>query len=324
MSKSTHSSWQAVLQKIIQIPGERQRLISALAINQLTLDRWLKNLTQPNRTNLSALVHNVPPEFHDELLDALRADNLEFDNHVVDTEEGHISADFYIEVLDLRAGIMEGKRNREIIDAVLNQALVQLDPLRQGMAITIAQCMPPRSDGIIHSLRERSGRGTPPWPSDLESLSIFLGMESLAGVVVQNQHSTSIDDLSKQDLLPAIQDEYEVSAAAVPLLYEGNIAGCLLASSTVAEHFTRQCMELMEEFANLLTVGMEPATFYPQSQVHLGTVLYESADKQREVIHTFRDRLQQLIRSTQSRAPIKYAEAEERVWAELEEEIIAG
>ena len=323
MSKPSHSSWQAVLQKIIQIPGERQRLISALAINQLTLDRWLKNLTQPNRTNLSALVHYAPLEFHDELLEALRADNLEFDSLAVDTEEGHISADFYVEILDLRAGIMEGKRNRETIEAVLNQALVQLDPLRQGMAITIAQCMPPCPDGIIHSLREHAGRGTSPWTSDLESLSIFLGLESLAGVAVQYQRSTSIDDLSKQDLLPAIQDEYEASAAAVPLLYEGNIAGCLLASSTVAEHFSRQRMELMEEFANLLTVGMEPATFYPQGQIYLGTVRYRSAERQREIIHTFRDRLQNLIRSTQSHAPIKYAEAEERVWAELEAEIIA-
>src|SRR5579864_9541576 len=240
MSKSANSSpsWRMVLQKIIRQPGERQRLIAALEINPMTLNRWLKDAFQPNRAHLSALMRYVPPEYRQELREAIQIDHPDFDGWASEADQSHISSDFYIDILDTRAGIMEAKRNREIVEKVLNQALLQLDPHQQGMALTVAQCMPPRADGKIHSLRERTGRGTPPWTADLENFAIFLGMESLAGYVVQNQHPTSIEDLSREKLLPAIQDEFEMSAAAVPLLYEGNIAGCLLASSTVIGHFT--------------------------------------------------------------------------------------
>lgn len=325
MSKSSDSSWQAVLQKIIRQPGERQRLITALGINPMTLNRWLKDEYQPNRAHLTALLRHVPAQYRQEMREAIELDHPDFDGWASEVELVHISPEFYIEILDNRAGIMEAKRNREIVEKVLNQALLQLDPHKQGMAITLAQCMPPRADGKIHSLRERAGRGTPPWTADLENFSIFLAMESLAGYVVQNQHPASIEDISKEKLLPAIQDEFEVSAAAVPLLYEGNIAGCLLASSTAIGHFTRQRLELMGDFANLLTLGMEPADFYAHSCVQLGILRYESAAEQRDLLRTFRDRVQQLmIQCARNRMPIRYKEAEEQVWAELEEKVVIG
>jgi hypothetical protein len=259
------------------------------------------------------------------LREAIQDDHPDLDGWNSEVDQGRISTEFYVEILDNRAGIMEATRNREIVEKVLKQALLQLDPHRQGMAITLAQCMPPRADGKIHSLRERAGKGTPPWTADLENLSIFLAMESLAGYVVQNQHPSSIEELSREKLLPALQDEFEVSAAAVPLLYEGNIAGCLLASSTVAGHFTRQRMELMTDFANLLTVGMGATEFYPHTYVQLGILRYESAAQQRAVLRAFRDRVQKLmIQQARNRTPIKYSEAEELVWAELEEEVVIG
>ena len=325
MSKSSDSSWRAVLQKIIRQPGERQRLITALGINPMTLNRWLKDEYQPNRAHLTALLRHAPAQYRQELREAIELDHPDFDGWSSEVDLVNISPEFYIEILDNRAGIMEAKRNREIVEKVLNQALLQLDPHKQGMAVTLAQCMPPRADGKIHSLRERAGRGTPPWTADLENFSIFLAMESLAGYVVQNQHPASIEDISKEKLLPAIQDEFEVSAAAVPLLYEGNIAGCLLASSTVIGHFTRYRLELMGDFANLLTLGLEPADFYVHSCIQLGILRYESAAEQRALLRTFRDRVQQLmIQCARNRTPIRYKEAEEQVWAELEEEVVIG
>lgn len=321
---NTDTSWQIVLRKIVQQPGERQRLITALDINPMTLDRWLKHTYVPNRSNLSALVRNVPPEYRQELSETILAIHPDFDAWESEPQVEHISTDLYVEILDIRAGIMEAKRNREIIERVINQALLQLDPHHQGMAVTLAQCMPPRDDGKIHSLRERGGRATPPWITDLESLSIFLGMESLAGYVVQNQHPLSIADLSQEQLLPAIQDQYEMSAAAVPILYEGNIAGCLLASSAVIGHFTQQRMAMMGEFANLLTIGMDLANFYPPEKIQLGIARYRTAAEQREALRAFRERVQQKIRSASDHAPIKYPQAEELVWREFEEELIIG
>src|SRR5207245_2891093 len=146
MPRPTSPSWQSVLERSIQLPGERQRLVTALGINPMTLNRWVKAETQPNRNHLIDLLRYVQPQF----------------------------------------------------------------PHQLGMAITLVQCMPPGKDGKIHSLRERMGRGTPPWIADLENLSIFLAMESLAGFVVQYQRPASIEDISKETLLPAYQTDNEV------------------------------------------------------------------------------------------------------------------
>jgi GAF domain len=325
MSKTSESSWREVLQESFRQPGERQRLIAALGINPLTLSRWLKAESQPNRMHLVALVQHVSPQYRQKLREAIQADYPGFDILAPEEDQRYISAECYIEILESRSAIMEAMRNREIIEKVLKHALLQLDPHRQGMAITLAQCMPPRVDGKIHSLRERAGRGTSPWTTDLENLSIFLATESLAGYVVQNQRPASIGDISKEMLLPAIQDEFEVSAAAVPLLYEGKIAGCLLASSTVIGHFTRQRMELMSDYANLITLGLEDSDFYPHAPIQLGILRYKSAADQRAVLRSFRDRVQQLmIDHARSRTPILYWQAEQRVWAELEEEVVIG
>jgi hypothetical protein len=109
------------------------------------------------------------------------------------------------------------------------------------------------------------------------------------------------------------------------LLYEGNIAGCLLASSAQISHFNRQRMELMNDFANLLTLGMDSADFYPHNRIQLGILRYETAAEQRLVLRTFRERVQQLmVESARNRTPIKYLQAEERVWVQLEEEVVIG
>src|ERR1700676_1917096 len=98
-----------------------------------------------------------------------------------------ISPDFYFQILNDRAALIEIIRKRELLIKIIKQALIQLDPHQRGMAITLAQCMPPGKNGKIRSLRERMGQGTYPWDSDLENLSIFLANESLAGYVAQNQ-----------------------------------------------------------------------------------------------------------------------------------------
>src|SRR5579875_28212 len=63
--------WQTVLQKIIQSPKERQRLASALGINVITLTRWAKENSNPQRSYLTRLVQVVQPQQRAELLIAL-------------------------------------------------------------------------------------------------------------------------------------------------------------------------------------------------------------------------------------------------------------
>jgi GAF domain-containing protein len=237
----------------------------------------------------------------------------------------HISTEFYLQILNDRASLIEIIRKRELLIKIIKQALIQLDPHQLGMAITLAQCMPPGKNGKIRSLRERMGQGTYPWDSDLENLSIFLANESLAGYVAQYQLPSSIEDLNKETLLPAYQTEDEVSAAAAPIMLEGKIAGCLLASSVEIGHFTQQRLSLLASFSDLVSLALDPDEFYPREIIQLGVLRYDQANEQRAILRAYPRLVQnKLVESYQTSHPLTYIEAEEIVWAELENQVLLG
>src|SRR5258708_33743791 len=90
----------------------------------------------------------------------------------------------------------------QISSTVLDEALRLLDPNQLGMAVTPALCMPPVDDKI-RSLREHGGRGPDPWDTDLEHEAIFLGMNCLAGHVVQSGRASSVRDVKSRPYIPA-------------------------------------------------------------------------------------------------------------------------
>lgn len=235
----------------------------------------------------------------------------------------HISTDFYLQILSDRATLIEIIRKRELLIRIIKQALIQLDPHELGMAITLALCMPPGNHGKIRSLRERMGQGTFPWNADLENLSIFLASESLAGYVAQTRLASSIEDLSKETLLPAYQTEDEMSAAAAPIMLEGKIAGCLLASSAEIGHFTQQRLTLLSSFSDLVSLALDPGEFYPTEIIQLGVLRYKHAVEQRAILRRYPGLVQtRLIESYQTPHPLTYLEAEELVWSELENQVL--
>jgi hypothetical protein len=243
---------------------------------------------------------------------------------MINEDLSQINTEFYLQILSDRATLIEIIRKRELLIKIIKQALIQLDPHQLGMAITLAQCMPPSKNGKIRSLRERMGQGIFPWHSDLENLSIFLANDSLAGFVAQNQLPSSIEDLSKETLLPAYQTEDEVSAAAAPIMLEGKIAGCLLASSTEIGHFTQQRLSLLASFSDLVSLAMDPGEFYPPEIIQLGVLRYKHPDEQRAILRAYPKLVQnKLIESYQTSHPLMYLEAEEIVWSELETQVLA-
>src|SRR5213082_2685077 len=58
-------------------------------------------------------------------------------------------------------------------------------------------------------------------------MALFLGMESLAGYAVEARRVVNVDDLTKEKLLPAYRTEFEVSAAAHPILLGEILPGAL-------------------------------------------------------------------------------------------------
>ena len=318
MTVLTSPSWQEVLQRIISTPLERKRLATALGINEMTLNRWTKTVSHPQRSHLVGLVQLIPPHFRTELIEALERSYPDAQNWLYEDPNGTIPSEFYAQVLADRAITFEVLRTWRLLDTLLKQALSQLDSNQFGMSLTLVQCMPPSQGGKIRSLRERMGRGTPPWLADLDHLALFLGVESLAGYVVQKQRPASIRDLREEELLPAYQAEFEISAAAHPIFLEGRIAGCLLASSTQVDYFTQQRIALLGAFSDIVSLILDKQDFYQPELIELKFMA--RSDIQRMYLSTFRQRvINTMLTASEHGHPILHTNAEEIVWRELEE-----
>jgi transcriptional regulator with XRE-family HTH domain len=316
------SSWQAILRRIIKTPAERQRLATALGVSAMTLIRWTNGSYRPQKPHLIRLVQVVQPQYRAELFETLELEFPDIQYGLYEEPPEQIPPDFFAKLLNTRATIIESLRFWHITDMVLKQALAQLDPNQLGMSITLVQCMPPSGEGKIRSLRERMGKGTLPWTADLEHLSTFLGIETLAGYVVQHQRSASIEDLSQDRLLPAYQSEFEVSAAANPIWLDGRIAGCLLASSTQLSYFSQQRLALLSTFSDVISLAFDKNDFFRPDCIELSVM--PPPEKQRPYLAKFRQRVTQVIvDAAQNKRHLTNTQAEQIVWCELEETLLS-
>lgn len=315
--------WQIVLQRITKLPTERQRLANVLGISSTTLARWINGETHPNTEQLARLIRAVQPTHRYELLEAIEAISPHILSSSRDDSTERIAAAFFVAVLQKRATTSESLRFWQISDMVLQQALAHLDPNQLGMAISLAPCMPPTTDGKICSLRERIGRGTLPWSADLEHDSLFLGIESLAGYVLQTRQERCIQDLRNETFFPATRTEFEVSAAAHPVWQSGRIAGCLVASSTQVDYFSQRRLSLLGVYSNIIALAFHVKDFYSTDIIGLRPMPKPST--QRLVIATFRQRVTQaLAKAAREQQPIDNAAIELDVWRELEQMLLSA
>jgi hypothetical protein len=265
----------------------------------------------------------VHPNQRQELLDTLEELYPDIQNWVNEVSSEQISAEFFAHVLNIRTTTTESLRFWRISDEVLKQALLQLDPNRLGMAVMLIQCMPPSPiDGKIRSLRERTGKGTPPWTTDLEHDVLFLGLESLSGYSIEVRHIVSDDDLRQSKPFPAVQDSYEVSAAAHPIRFEGRIAGCLLASSTQPKYFSQERLNILATFSDLISLAFDDEDFYPASAIELRVM--PKLEIQRPILTNFRQRMTtKFQQAAQQPQQLTNAQIEMQVWQEIEAELLS-
>ncbi len=310
-------AWSVVLQDILRSPGERQHLSSALGVTTMTLSRWASGESRPQRPHLIHLMQVLPTQQRQELMDAFEKLYPDIQSWLTEENSEEIPSNFFAQVLNLRTTTTESLRFWRISEFVLKQALSQLDPTNTGMAIKLIQCMPPSHDGKIRSLRERAGKGTPPWTADLEHDVLFLGLESMSGYATEVRHIVSDGDLRKSKSFPAYQDVHELSAAAHPIRFEGRIAGCLLASSTQLEYFTPPRLGLLATFSDLIALAFDKSDFYPPQQVELR--IMPSPAVQRPILATFRQRVTEKFQEAMyQHKQLSNAEIELQAWQDLE------
>ncbi len=317
-------AWRELLGHIIQDSQERQRIANELGVNPITLSRWANNTASPRPQNIQNLL-NALPQHRALLIESLSA---EFPNAFLSWQDQSreeaskvIPTEFYTRALNAYVNTPKHQRFWTLSNLILQQALGQLDPNHLGLAINIVQCMPPSSEQKIRSLRERIGRATPPWQSNLEQYAIFLGSESLAGYVVASCRPIVIQNRQERGIYPAHWVEWEESAAVYPLMLAGEIAGCLSVSSTQPGYFLPFRCELIQNYAELLVLAFEPADFYPPDSIELWPMpFYKTQEK---YLTGFRQRVSEvLIQALREQRPMHLAQAQQIVWQQLEEELL--
>jgi len=316
-------SWRDLLKDIISDPVARERLSSAIGVHPLTLTRWASNLSHPRPHNLRQLLTALPYEQRTLMAALLEGEDVDFSDSSMSDSLDQIESAFVMQVLELRATTSEVVLFWTLCHKVFQHALRRLDPERIGMAVRVVLCMPPGSDGKIHSLRESVGQGTPPWQANLEQEAIFLGAESLAGYVVASCRPEVVQDLVGETYrLPAHRAEHELSATAVPLLYANRVAGCVLVSSTRPNYFASSSrLTLIADYTRLIALAFKPEQFYPPEWIELRVM--PPFDVQQVHLASFRDRVIALMKGTSSeKQPLPRTQAEQLVWQQLEEELI--
>ncbi|MDQ2905543.1 MAG: hypothetical protein ABI456_12150 [Ktedonobacteraceae bacterium] len=322
---SEQQTWRIVVGNIIQDPLEKQRIADALGVNPITLVRWANSDSNPRPRNLQQLLLALPQQR--QLLRELIAQEFgeafaRMKNEPLMDVAQEIPSAFYTSVLQAYTTIPRQQRFWSVSNLVLQQALGQLDPNQMGLIISLAQCNPPAHGKKVRSLRERVGRGTPPWKSMMDQQAILLGSESLAGRAVSTYHQLTFQDRTEpQSLFPSHWTEWEESASACPILFDGRIAGCLLVSSTQPNYFLPFRETLIQHYARLIVLAFEAHEFYDLREIELHPMpLYQ---EQEPYFAGFRQRITAaMLRSAQNQQPITIAQAEQLAWQQLEEEFL--
>lgn len=318
-------TWRMYLGTIISNPKEKQRIADELGVQPITLTRWVSGESAPRSQNLRHLL-DVLPQQRDDLLGLIKKEEgfEEFSETARDDSLKDIPPEFYTRVLAARASTTVNLRFWSISQIILQQAIAQLDPDRQGLALWVVRCMP--KSGFyskVRSLRESVGIGTPPWGGNLEQRAMFLGAESLAGNVVTLCRPAVIENLDEENnLFPASRVDYEKSCAIFPILFAGRIAGVLLASSAQYNHFLSQSrVALVQGYADLLSLAFEPEDFFDSDDIALCVMPWHN--EQRKYFAPFRQRVSDtIIQAARDNHPLNNIQAEAVVWQQLEEELI--
>src|SRR6266436_535415 len=321
-------SWRTLLAtRINKNPDERQRIATKLDINPMTLMRWANGTTTPRLQNLSQLLQNVPVAEANLWRELIAKEFPEFaeSENWPETEGGspEIPSEFYARTINTYAITPPQRRFWAIINLVLQQALAQLDPNNVGISITIAQCMPPSgAEHKVRSLREITGQGTTPWPANLEPQAMFLGIESLAGYTTTVGHLLTTNRSDQSAHWPAHWLLWEESAIACPLIQGERVAGCLLASSTQPDYFSPFRQTLFQKYTELLLLAFAPEAFYAIRDLMLHPM--PSLAVQQARFSLARQRVSTILQeAAQERRPITITEAEQMIWQQIEEELLA-
>jgi transcriptional regulator with XRE-family HTH domain len=319
----TQQTWRSWLQDMIVDSQERRRIANELGINPATLTRWAHNESSPRAQNLRQLLKAFPK--HREILLQLILEEYpildENDQQLRGSEEIRVDvipSEFYARAMRTQAITPRIIRYQTLGDLILEQALKHLDPDHVGVGISIARCLPPTRGESVRSLLVDLGRGSPPWMPAMDNESMLLGAESLAGYTAIYARTVALSDLFlTTTTLPVSVGMWERSAVAAPIMFEGKVAGSLLASSVLTDYFTAERVMIVSGYADLVALAFEGAHFYDPQFIQLR--VFPTQQEQQPAIRSFRERVSEIMRKQYS---IGIVHAEQLAWQQIEEELL--
>jgi hypothetical protein len=334
--------WRTLLGEIIRDPQEKVRLAEAMGVNAITLVRWVNTgwrsrtpgeggngdkPPRPQKDSLRRLVAALP-QYREQLLPSLLEEFQELTEEdfllraVSGPAEGPMSLPVgcYEDVLQAAATLSGELRFTTIFDHLLDYAIQQLDPERLGLCVSVIQCTRPLRGHNVRSLRELFRQGTPPWPREREERNLYYGAESLAGHAVATCRLYKIEDLrSYTGWLPKQRVNDEVSVAACPIQRAGQVAGCLLLTSTQAGYFHRGRLRLLQHYGYLAQMAFEQNDFYEVQDIELR--LMPDACTQEPYLRLFHKQVEEVLAYGEI---ITWEQAALQVMHQIEEKLIAA
>lgn len=316
-------TWRTLLGKLIADAHERQRIAHIVGVHPVTLTRWTLNSSNPRIDNLLPLL-NALPQYHAQLIPLITKEypHAFQRQHREEVQQANVPAPFYAQVLNVYTSHSSQRRATLISSLILQQLLKQLDPHKQGMIVLIAQCLQPRPQGYVRSLRQTMGKGTRPMDRSMEYITQFMGAESQTGHALVTGHPIVIQQRhEKERLFPLHTWTQEESSVAYPILLADQSVGCLYLASTQPNYFTQISLDLIQNYVELLVLAFEMSMFYDLHAIRLGVMPPRIHQLAR--IETFKARVtQQIVKASQHKQTLTRMQAETLIWQEIEEELL--
>lgn len=315
--KTGPQSWQEMLQKLIEDPVEKKRIVSQANIQPITLWRWIKGISTPHVEKMRSLLNAIPYSSSQAFAQLVIVDFPTLLSEHTDTGSQRIPSEFYQRVLKAYATTSPPQYPQLLQSLILQHMVEYFASGSPGLAIRVARCFWHRTENRVRSLQVVQGIGTPPWSRNLDQRAMLFGAESLAGMAIMKCRVTGTSRWAQNSLLsPLNWGEYEQSALACPLMHQTRIAGCLLMASTQPDAFRESHYKLIECYAHLMALTFKPDAFFDLKDIDLHVMPPYS--RQKPLFDQFHQRVYQKAQ----RQSLALSEAQEQVWQEIEEEMI--
>lgn len=317
------TTWQEYLEALIANPFERQRIGKEVRIQSITFHRWITGESRPREESMRRLLRAIPEEHFAPFFKLVVREfpGLKQKMSSLETIPRAFPLEFYMRILSAHANTPQVLFRQALFDLILQQALEQFDPDRQGMLFSIVSCVPPLSGDRVRSLRQVSSIGTPPWKRDEVLKALFLGSESLAGGAVGRSHQQVVNSKDEVTFAPIHWTEHEESAGAFPIARQARIAGCFIASSAQPYYFTKERCDLLELCASLLALAFEREDFFDPGDIALYPM--PPYQEQETYFRDFSKRVsQKFFEAQRMHKGITIHEARQKVLQDIEEEML--